>query len=205
MFNLAEKKGYQKFIIPDDVGGRFSVLTPVGLFPFMCAGIDALKVLKGAQETNDELSSDKIEQNPAYLYATTRYYLHKEKGFNIEMMVSYEPKLQYFAEWWKQLFAESEGKDGKGIWPTSSIFSTDLHSLGQMIQDGNKILFETVLTLKNPENDIHFSEDAIDFDKLNYLSGNSLHNVNNVAFKATTKAQCWSRKSSKYSFIIWSF
>ncbi|MCU9933284.1 glucose-6-phosphate isomerase [Mycoplasmopsis cynos] len=188
LFNLAEKKGYQKFIIPDDVGGRFSVLTPVGLFPFMCAGIDALKVLKGAQETNDELSSDKIEQNPAYLYATTRYYLHKEKGFNIEMMVSYEPKLQYFAEWWKQLFAESEGKDGKGIWPTSSIFSTDLHSLGQMIQDGNKILFETVLTLKNPENDIHFSEDAIDFDKLNYLSGNSLHNVNNVAFKATTKA-----------------
>ncbi|AKF40977.1 glucose-6-phosphate isomerase [Mycoplasmopsis canis] len=188
LFELATKKGYEKFIIPDDIGGRFSVLTPVGLFPFMCAGIDALRVLQGAQETNEELSSDKLDENPAYLYAATRYFLHNEKGFDIEMMVSYEPKLQYFSEWWKQLFGESEGKDGKGIWPTSSIFSTDLHSLGQMIQEGNKILFETVLTLKNPNENIYFEEDQVDYDKLNYLSGNNLHNINNVAFEATTKA-----------------
>ncbi|WP_117275258.1 glucose-6-phosphate isomerase [Mycoplasmopsis edwardii] len=188
LFELSVKKGYEKFIIPDDVGGRFSVLTPVGLFPFMCAGIDASKVLKGAQETNEQLSSDKLELNPAYLYAATRYFLHTEKGFDIEMMVSYEPKLQYFAEWWKQLFGESEGKDGKGIWPTSSIFSTDLHSLGQMIQEGNKILFETVLTLKNTSENIYFEKDQNDYDKLNYLAGNNLHNVNNVAFEATTKA-----------------
>ncbi|RIV16766.1 glucose-6-phosphate isomerase [Mycoplasmopsis gallopavonis] len=188
LFELATAKGYEKFIVPDDIGGRFSVLTAVGLFPFLCAGIDARKILEGANLTNQELSSDLINNNPAYAYAATRIFLHKEKNFLAEMLVSYEPKLQYFAEWWKQLFAESEGKDGQGIWPMSSIFSTDLHSLGQMIQDGNKILFETVLTLKNPKYNITFKADHLDLDKLDYLDGKNLHQVNNVAFEATTKA-----------------
>ncbi|WP_036452191.1 glucose-6-phosphate isomerase [Mycoplasma buteonis] len=187
LFELATTKGYEKFIVPDDIGGRFSVLTAVGLFPFLCAGIDAEKMLQGAALTNQELASELISENPAYAYAAARNLLHA-KGYSAEMMVSYEPKMQYFAEWWKQLFAESEGKDGKGIWPMSSIFSTDLHSLGQMIQDGNKILFETVLTLKNPKHNITFKADAEDLDKLSYLDGNNLHNVNNVAFEATTKA-----------------
>ncbi|QKT05286.1 glucose-6-phosphate isomerase [Mycoplasma sp. OR1901] len=188
LFELATEKGYTKFIVPDDIGGRFSVLTAVGLFPFLCAGIDAKKILEGANETNKELSSHKISENEAYQYAVARYLLHTKNNFTIEMMVSYEPKMQYFMEWWKQLYGESEGKDGKGIWPTSSIFSTDLHSLGQMIQDGNKILFETVLTLENPQDNIEFSTEEIDYDKLGYLDKNNLHSINNTAFEATSQA-----------------
>lgn len=188
LFDLATTKGYQKFIVPDDIGGRFSVLTAVGLFPFLCAGINAKQILEGANITNQELSSDKLESNPAYLYAATRYHLHTKENYNIEMMVSYEPKLQYFTEWWKQLFGESEGKDQKGIWPTSSIFTTDLHSLGQMIQEGKKILFETVLTLKNPEYNIDFTQEELDYDKLNYLANKNLHEINNIAFEATANA-----------------
>lgn len=188
LFELATKKGYTKFVVPDDVGGRFSVLTAVGLFPFICAGINVDKVLEGARITNEELSSPLLNNNPAYEYAAVRNHLYDKEGFKIEMLVSYESKLQYFAEWWKQLFAESEGKDGKGIWPTSAIFSTDLHSLGQMVQDGSKILFETVLTLKKPTVNIEFQADEFDYDKLGYLDGNNLHTVNNVAFEATMKA-----------------
>lgn len=188
LFELATRKNYTKFIVPDDVGGRFSVMTAVGLFPFLCAGIDAERVLAGASLTNKELSSSKISENDAYRYAVTRYLLNVEKNYDVEMMVSYEPKLQYFSEWWKQLFAESEGKDSKGLWPASGIFSTDLHSLGQMIQEGSKVLFETVLTLENPVNNITFKNDVEDIDQLNYLSGKTLHEVNNVAFKATQKA-----------------
>lgn len=188
LFELATRKNYTKFIVPDDVGGRFSVMTAVGLFPFLCAGIDAERVLAGASLTNKELSSSKISENDAYRYAVTRYLLNVEKNYHVEMMVSYEPKLQYFSEWWKQLFAESEGKDSKGLWPASGIFSTDLHSLGQMIQEGSKVLFETVLTLENPSNNITFKNDVEDIDQLNYLSGKTLHEVNNVAFKATQKA-----------------
>ncbi|MGZ9800131.1 glucose-6-phosphate isomerase [Mycoplasma sp. AC1221] len=187
LFELATLKGYQKFVVPDDVGGRFSVLTAVGLFPFLCAGIDAKGILDAANQTNKELSESKLELNPAYWYAAARYHLYNN-NYAIEMMVSYEPKLQYFLEWWKQLFGESEGKDGKGLWPTSCLFSTDLHSLGQMIQDGNKILFETVLTLENPSANIEFSKEAIDYDKLNYLASNNLHQVNNIAFNATANA-----------------
>ncbi|QZE12315.1 glucose-6-phosphate isomerase [Mycoplasma sp. Ms02] len=188
LYDLATLNGYTKFVVPDDVGGRFSVMTAVGLFPFLCAGIDAERVLAGAAETNAELTSDKIASNDAYLYAATRYLLHTKHDMLIEMMVSYEPKLQYFAEWWKQLFGESEGKDNKGIWPTSGIFSTDLHSLGQMVQEGSKILFETVLTVENVSDNITFQTDAEDIDKLSYLNGKNLHEVNNVAFKATQKA-----------------
>ncbi|ADE19580.1 glucose-6-phosphate isomerase [Mycoplasma crocodyli] len=188
LFDLATKKGYKKFVVPDDIGGRFSVLTSVGLFPFYCAGIDSQKVLEGAKIVCNELTSDKITENPAYEYATTRYLLHTKFNYSVEMMVAYEPKLQYFCEWWKQLFAESEGKNGKGIWPASGIFSTDLHSLGQMIQEGSKILFETILTLQNPIKNLTFRSDELDLDKLGYLDNNNLHNVNNVAFEATLKA-----------------
>ncbi|TNK83056.1 glucose-6-phosphate isomerase [Mycoplasmopsis pullorum] len=189
LFELSKERGYERFIVPDDIGGRFSVMSAVGLFPFYCAGIDGERILEGARITNEELSSEHLSQNPAYQYATTRYLLHEKYKYPVEMMVSYEPKLQYFSEWWKQLFAESEGKDGKGIWPASGIFSTDLHSLGQMIQDGSKILFETVLTVEQPQNNIKFNIDANeDIDKLSYLNGNNLHNVNNIAFKATQKA-----------------
>lgn len=137
---------------------------------------------------NKELFSENVMENAAYKYAVARHYLHKEKKYAVEIFVSYEPKLRYFAEWWKQLFAESEGKDGKGLWPSSAIFSTDLHSLGQMIQDGPKILFETVLTLENPAYDITFKDNVIDYDKLNYLSDKKLSEVNNVAFNATMEA-----------------
>ncbi|EFF41547.1 glucose-6-phosphate isomerase [Mycoplasmopsis alligatoris] len=188
LFDLATAKGYQKFVVPDDIGGRFSVLSSVGLFPFYCAGIDAQKVLEGAKVMCDELADDSILKNPAYEYATTRYVLHTQYNYSVEMMVAYEPKLQYFCEWWKQLFAESEGKNGKGIWPASGIFSTDLHSLGQMVQEGSKILFETILTLQEPLYNITFKADKLDLDKLGYLDNNNLHNVNNVAFEATLKA-----------------
>ncbi|TDV22706.1 glucose-6-phosphate isomerase [Mycoplasmopsis mustelae] len=188
LYDLAVVKDYERFIVPDDVGGRFSVLTAVGLFPFLCAGIDAKAILDAAHSTNLELASEQISKNPAYQYAVLRYLMHTKENYAIEMMVSYEPKMQYFMEWWKQLFGESEGKDGKGLWPTSCLFSTDLHSLGQMIQEGNKILFETVLTLKNPNKNIHFINEEIDYDKLNYLAGNNLHNVNNIAFAATSQA-----------------
>lgn len=188
LYDLAVTKKYKRFVIPDDVGGRFSVLTAVGLFPFVCAGIDAEKILHGAQITNEELSSSEIEKNPAYQYATSRYILHVRHKYPLEMMIVYEPRMQYFTEWWKQLFAESEGKNGKGIWPASGVFSTDLHSLGQMIQEGSKILFETIVLLDNPLKNITFSADEEDLDKLGYLNNYNLHSVNNVAFEATLKA-----------------
>lgn len=186
LFELAEAKGYEKFIIPDNIGGRFSVLSPVGLFPFVCAGLDIDKLLKGAADANKDADNENLLNNNAYKYAVTRYILSKK--YQVEMFASYEPKMVYFAEWWKQLFAESEGKDNKGLLPTSAVFSTDLHSLGQMIQEGNKILFETVLTVKEPKYDILFKKEKEDLDKLNYLDGQSLHQVNMSAFKGTLEA-----------------
>ena len=173
-------------IIPDNVGGRFSVLSPVGLFPFMCAGMDIKKILEGAQSANADANNTDFYQNDCYRYAMARYVL--SSTYSVEMMASYEPRLQYFAEWWKQLFAESEGKNAKGLFPVSSIFSTDLHSLGQMIQDGPKILFETVLFLDKPKNDLVLKTQDADLDKLKYLDGKSIHQVNYAAFKATLDA-----------------
>ncbi|WP_406616820.1 glucose-6-phosphate isomerase [Mycoplasmopsis adleri] len=186
LFELANVKGYEKFIIPDNVGGRFSTLSPVGLFPFVCAGIDIDKMLLGAKEANDDANIENILENNAYKYAVARHILNKK--YHVEMLASYEPKMAYFAEWWKQLFAESEGKDGKGLLPTSAIFSTDLHSIGQMIQDGNKILFETILLVKNPVADILLKKEKEDLDKLNYLDGQTLHEVNLSAYKGTLEA-----------------
>ncbi|VEU74437.1 Glucose-6-phosphate isomerase [Mycoplasmopsis citelli] len=185
---LATQKGYLKLIVPDDVGGRFSVLTAVGLFPFICAGINVEALLEGARQTNKELSSELLAKNPAYLYAALRYYFHTQKQYMVELMVSYEPKMQYFTEWWKQLFGESEGKDGKGLWPSSALYTTDLHSLGQMVQDGNKILFETILSVQNSHQNITLQVDIDDPDKLGYLNNKDLHSINNTVLEATIDA-----------------
>lgn len=186
LFDFATKKQYKKFVISDDVGGRFSVLSPVGLLPMMCAGVDTDKILSGALQAAEQYSLDDLSQNDAYKYAVARNILHKK--YAAEMLVSYEPDMLYFNEWWKQLFGESEGKESKGLLPTSAIFSTDLHSLGQFIQEGSKVLFETVITLLNPKHNIKLSIDDENLDELNYLAGKTLHEVNNAAFKATTSA-----------------
>lgn len=190
LFNLSSNEGYEKFVIPDDIGGRFSVLTPVGLFPFACIGMNLKKMLNGAKIANEEYSSSDLRDNSAYQYAVLRYLIHKKQNFPVEMLVSYEPNLKYFLEWWKQLFGESEGKNRKGILPHSALFSTDLHSLGQFIQEGSPILFETVLTIKKPLIDLNVIEvpDDENLDNLNYISSKTIHEINNIAFEATTEA-----------------
>ncbi|MGZ9428481.1 glucose-6-phosphate isomerase [Mycoplasma sp. 1012] len=186
LFEMAKIKKYQKFVILDNIGGRFSVLSPVGLFPLICAGVDIDEVLKGAAEANEIYKNSSLETNDAYKYAVARFLLGKK--YKAEMLVSYEPNFAFFNEWWKQLFGESEGKNEKGLLPTSAIFSTDLHSLGQFIQEGSKILFETIITLKHPEHDLIINEDEENLDKLNYLVDKTVHFVNNAAFEATMDA-----------------
>ena len=190
LFNLATHEGYQKFVIPDDIGGRFSVLTPVGLFPFACAGMNLKKLLAGAKNAAEEYSSPLLGNNQAYQYAVARYLFYNERKLGVEFLISYEPAMKYFLEWWKQLFGESEGKNSKGLLPHSALFSTDLHSLGQFIQDGSKIFFETVITLKKPTIDLSVLEvpEDEDFDKLNYLTGKTIHQINEAAFEATIDA-----------------
>ncbi len=188
LFELAEQQGYQRFVIPDNIGGRFSVLTPVGLFPFACVGLNIKKMIAGAKSANEDYSIDSLEDNLAYQYAVTRFILWKEKEFVSEMVVAYEPNINYFLEWWKQLFGESEGKLNKGLLPHSAIFSTDLHSLGQFIQEGSKVLFETVITVQKPIIDLQIVEDRENLDNLNYLINRSVHEINNVAFQATLDA-----------------
>jgi glucose-6-phosphate isomerase len=184
----ATQQKYRTFVIPDDVGGRFSVLTPVGLLPMAVAGINIEEVIRGAhQAVNDLNPPQNHQQNPALQYAALRNCLYR-KGKTIEMLIAYEPKLQYLAEWWKQLFGESEGKDQKGIFPASAIYSTDLHSLGQYVQDGMKNLFETVISIQNPDHNLTIPHDPHDNDGLNYLFGKSLHNVNQMAFLGTLQA-----------------
>lgn len=145
---LSNEEGFESFVIPDDVGGRFSVLTAVGLLPIAVSGADIDEMMKGALDASKDFSSSELEENAAYQYAVVRNVLYN-KGRTIEMLINYEPALQYFAEWWKQLFGESEGKDEKGIYPSSANFSTDLHSLGQYVQEGRRDLFETVLNVEN--------------------------------------------------------
>lgn len=188
LFDLSEKEGYEKFVIPDNIGGRFSVLTPVGLFPFACVGLNIKKMLHGARLANEDFSIDSLEDNSAYQYAVARFILWKERGYVSEMIVSYEPNMNYFLEWWKQLFGESEGKLSKGLLPHSAIFTTDLHSLGQFIQEGSKVLFETIITVNKPIIDLEIIEDKENLDNLNYLIDQSLHQINNVAFQATLDA-----------------
>jgi len=184
---LANEEGYETFIIPDDVGGRFSVLTPVGLLPIAVAGIDIDKLMEGAKDGREEYQNEDFESNIAYQYAIVRNILYR-KGKQIEILANYEPSLHFISEWWKQLYGESEGKDQKGIFPASVDFSTDLHSLGQYVQDGNRILFETVLNVEKPKLDITLEAEETDLDGLNYLAGKTMSFVNNNAFKGTLLA-----------------
>ncbi|MBR2066816.1 MAG: glucose-6-phosphate isomerase [Solobacterium sp.] len=184
---LADEEGYETFVIPDDIGGRYSVLTPVGLVPLAIMGIDIQKIMDGFLDAYNELQSESIDENPAYAYAVARRILQNQ-GYNVEMFVTYEPQLQMLAEWFKQLMGESEGKEGKGILPDSACFSTDLHSLGQFVQEGNKVLFETVLKVEEPSLDLAVPNDPENKDNMNYLTGKSLDWVNKMAFEGTLAA-----------------
>lgn len=184
---VADEKGYETFVIPDDVGGRYSVLTAVGLLPIAAAGLDIEQMMKGAQNALTEFNSSELEDNQAYQYAVVRNVLYS-KGKTIEMLVNYEPSLQYFGEWWKQLFGESEGKDQKGIFPSSANFSTDLHSLGQYIQEGRRDLFETVINVESARHELTIELEDNDSDGLNYLAGKSVDFVNKKAFEGTILA-----------------
>lgn len=184
---LATTEGYETFVVPDDVGGRFSVLTAVGLLPIAASGHDIEAMMQGADQARIDLSSDNLEENIAYQYAVIRNVLYN-KGYTIEMLINYEPSLQYFNEWWKQLFGESEGKDFKGIYPSSANFSTDLHSLGQYVQEGRRDIFETVVKVQNPRADITIEADENDLDGLNFLAGKTLDFVNTKAFQGTILA-----------------
>lgn len=185
--NLSNNEGYDTFVIPDNVGGRFSVLTAVGLLPIAAAGFDIDAMMKGAADAREKYSSKELKDNEAYQYAVCRTILQR-KGKETELLVNYEPQLQYFAEWWKQLFGESEGKDQRGIFPASVNFSTDLHSMGQYIQDGRRFIFETVLNVENARRNLTIKEDAADLDGLNYLAGQTVDFVNQKAFEGTLLA-----------------
>ena len=187
LYTVSKESGYEMFVIPDDVGGRYSVLTAVGLLPLAAAGIDTNLILKGAQDAYDRFMNPHLLQNESYLYAVTRYLLYSE-GKKIEMLVGYEPNLLYLNEWWKQLYGESEGKDHKGIFVASAGFSTDLHSLGQYIQEGERHLFETVIHVENTSKDVYIPEEENDLDELNYLKGKPLSYVNLQALKGTMMA-----------------
>ncbi|SJZ81039.1 glucose-6-phosphate isomerase [Garciella nitratireducens] len=184
---LCEKEGYESFVIPNGLGGRYSVLSAVGLLPIAAAGIDTDKLLDGARDAVKEYQDADVKKNPCYQYAAIRNILNR-KGKELEIFVSYEPCFNYFAEWWKQLFGESEGKDGKGIFPASASFSTDLHSLGQIIQDGKNNKFETVVWVKEPNKDVEIIHDKENSDGLNFISGKTLNYVNKMAFQGTLLA-----------------
>lgn len=184
---LATEEGYESFIIPDDVGGRYSVLTAVGLLPIAVSGADIEAMMKGAADASRDFSKSELEENPAYQYAAVRNLLYN-KGKTIEMLINYEPGLQYFSEWWKQLFGESEGKDQKGIFPASANFSTDLHSMGQYVQEGRRDLFETIIKVETPRHELKVEEEASDLDGLNYLAGETVDFVNTKAYEGTLLA-----------------
>ena len=184
--NLADAEGYETFVIPDDVGGRFSVLTAVGLLPIAVAGCDIDGLMKGAAQAREDFSAD-FDNNDCYKYAALRNILYR-KGKAVELMVSYDPAFCMMLEWYKQLFGESEGKDNKGILPDSVVFSTDLHSMGQFIQDGSRIMFETVIDIKNPKQDLFLEDDAENIDGLNFLTNQNMSVVNRKAFEGTVLA-----------------
>lgn len=184
---LADKEGYETFVVPDDVGGRFSVLTAVGLLPIAVAGADIDALMAGAKKAQDEFNNDDLNSNDCYKYAAIRNILYN-KGYSTEIMVSYEPAYTLMNEWFKQLYGESEGKDRKGIFPASVIFSTDLHSLGQYIQDGRRNLFETVVLFDKCKKEITLGEDPTNVDGLNFLSGKTMGFVNRKAFEGTVLA-----------------
>lgn len=182
--DLANKEGYETFVVPDDIGGRFSVISAVGLLPLAATGVNIDKFIEGFKKGRENYTINSFEDNDAIKYAALRNMLY-ENNKDIEVLVNYEPKLKYVSEWWKQLFAESEGKDGKGIFPVSVNNTTDLHSLGQMIQDGQRNLFETVIKVKRPEKDLTIKEDSENLDGLNYLAGRDMSFVNEKAMEGT--------------------
>ena len=185
----ADKEGYKTFIIPDNVGGRFSVLTPVGLLPIACAGFNIKQIVEGAKAMENACSAEvPFEENPAALYAAVRNGLYSEAGKKIEIMVNFQPKLHFFSEWWKQLFGESEGKDGKGIFPASCDFTTDLHSMGQWIQQGERTIYETVISVEKPNKELLFPNDEDNLDGLNFLAGKRVDEVNKMAELGTRLA-----------------
>ena len=184
---LADEEGYETFVIPDDVGGRYSVLTAVGLLPIAVSGSDIAKLMEGAARAREDLSVCDLDKNDCYRYAALRNILYR-KGKAIEILVSYEPAFSMMAEWYKQLFGESEGKDNKGIYHSSAIFSTDLHSMGQFIQEGSRILFETVVDIAAPQQDLYIQPDPNNFDGLNFLSDQNMSVVNRKAMQGTILA-----------------
>ena len=184
---LATKEGYETFIVPDDIGGRYSWFTAVGLLPIAAAGISIDELMNGAEQARLDAVNNEFEQNPALLYAACRNGLY-HKGKDVEILVSYEPKLSFISEWWKQLYGESEGKDGKGVFPASLVYSTDLHSMGQYVQEGKRIMFETVLNVESPEENIILKKEEVDLDQLNYLEGKDLDSVNKMAMQGTILA-----------------
>lgn len=185
--NLATEEGYESFVVPDDVGGRFSVLTAVGLLPIAVSGADLDRLMEGASSMRKRCLETPVMENDAVLYAAIRNILLR-KGKSVEVLANYEPFFHYVSEWWKQLYGESEGKDQKGIFPASVDLTTDLHSMGQFIQDGSRVMFETVMELETPAMDITLKEEAVDLDGLNYLAGKTLDFVNKSAMKGTQLA-----------------
>lgn len=184
---LADSEGYQTFVVPDDIGGRFSVLTAVGLLPIAAAGINIDEIMQGASDAREEYSNPSLKENASYQYAAARNALYN-KGKEIEILVNYEPSLVYFNEWWKQLYGESEGKDNKGLFPAGVSFSTDLHSMGQYIQEGRRNLFETVINIETPKKKVVIDKTSDDLDGLNFLAGQELDFVNKKAFEGTILA-----------------
>ena len=185
--SLATEEGYETFVVPDDVGGRFSVLTAVGLLPIAASGADITKLMEGAQSMRKLCLETPIEKNDAILYAAVRNLLYR-KGKSVEVLANYEPIFHYVGEWWKQLYGESEGKDQKGIFPASVDLTTDLHSMGQFIQDGSRIMFETVVDIKNPKQDIFLEIDSENLDGLNFLTNQNMSVVNRKALEGTVLA-----------------
>ncbi len=187
LHKLAKGQGYETFVVPDDVGGRFSVLTPVGLLPIAAAGINIRQIMKGAKAAKKEYKTNSVLKNDVHLYAAVRNLLYRGNKA-IEMMVNYEPALDNFSEWWKQLFGESEGKQRQGLFVASASFTTDLHALGQYIQDGRRILFETVIRVETPRREAVIRPDKTDLDGLNYLAGKTVDAINTKAFEGTLLA-----------------
>lgn len=184
---LSNEEEYETFVIPDNIGGRYSVLTAVGLLPIAVAGIDIDKLMYGAKNAEDKYNENSVKYNQCYQYAVARNILYSQEK-TTEILVNYEPKMQYFTEWWKQLYAESEGKENKGIFPTGAMFTTDLHSIGQYIQEGRRNLFETVISIENPETDITIKKDADNIDGLNFVADKTMDYVNKKAMQGTIEA-----------------
>ena len=184
---LSDEQGYETFVVPDDVGGRYSVLTAVGLLPIAAAGIDIAKMMQGAADAREAFTSDDLSQNDCAKYAAVRNILYR-KGKSVEMMVAYEPDYTMMNEWFKQLYGESEGKDGKGLFPASAVFSTDLHSMGQYIQEGERVMFETAVVFSKPKTEVTIGTEASNADGLNFLAGKTMAYVNRKAFEGTVLA-----------------